>query len=124
MVYDICIIGSGAGAAPIAYELSKAGKKVVILEKGSIYTENDFSKDELAFVRKSVLTPNLKEQYHTIEEFVNKKWVKFPTYETAWNWWNGSLLGGSSNLMSGYFHRLKPKDFKLKMFMEKLKIQI
>jgi choline dehydrogenase-like flavoprotein len=121
MVYDICIIGSGAGAAPIAYELTKAGKKVVILEKGSIYTEDDFSKDELAFVRKSVLTPNLKEQYHTIEEFVNKKWVKFPTYETAWNWWNGSLLGGSSNLMSGYFHRLKPKDFKLKSVYGKTK---
>ena len=33
-MFDICIIGSGAGAGPIAYELTKAGKKVVILEKG------------------------------------------------------------------------------------------
>ena len=24
------------------------------------------------------------------------------------------MVGGSSNLMSGYFHRMKPNDFKLK----------
>ncbi len=114
MLYDICIIGSGAGAGPIAYELTKAGKKVVILEKGSIYNEKDFSKDEIAFVRRNIITPSLKEQYHTIEEFVDNQWMKFPTYETGWSWWNGNILGGSSNFMSGYFHRLKPKDFRLK----------
>ncbi|AXH10941.1 oxidoreductase [Malaciobacter halophilus] len=121
MVYDICIIGSGAGAAPIAYELTKIGKKVLILEKGSIYTKDDFSKDELAFVRKDILTPKLEDEYHTIEELTSQGWKKFPTYETGWNWWNGSLLGGSSNLMSGYFHRLKPKDFKLKTIYGKPK---
>ena len=49
MNYDVCIIGSGAGAGPLAYELSHAGKKVVILEKGDIYSEEDFSKDEIAY---------------------------------------------------------------------------
>ena len=34
--FDICVIGSGAGGGPIAYELSKAGKSVVVLEKGSM----------------------------------------------------------------------------------------
>ena len=32
MMYDVCIVGSGAGAGPVAYELSKAGFKVLILE--------------------------------------------------------------------------------------------
>ena len=112
MMYDVCVIGSGAGAGPIIYELSHAGLKVCVLEKGDIYNEKDFSKDELV-VRRSIYTPNLKEQYHTIEEFVDGSWQKFPTYETGWNFWNGSLLGGSSNFMSGFFHRLKPNDFKL-----------
>jgi len=31
---DICIIGSGAGGAPVAYELGKAGFSVVVLEAG------------------------------------------------------------------------------------------
>ena len=32
---DICIIGSGAGGAPMALELGRAGFKVVVLEKGA-----------------------------------------------------------------------------------------
>lgn len=112
MIYDICVIGSGAGAGPIIYELSKAGLKVCVLEKGDIYDEKDFSKDELV-VRRSIYTPNLKDEYHTIEEFIDDSWHKFPTYETGWSFWNGTLLGGSTNFMSGYFHRLKPNDFKL-----------
>jgi len=112
MIYDVCVIGSGAGAGPIIYELSRAGLKVCVLEKGDIYNEKDFSKDEL-LVRRSIYTPNLKDEYHTIEEFIDGSWHKFPTYETGWSFWNGTLLGGSSNFMSGYFHRLKPNDFKL-----------
>jgi choline dehydrogenase-like flavoprotein len=113
MIYDVCVIGSGAGAGPIIYELSLKGLKVCVLEKGDIYNEKDFSKDEIAVVRRPIYTPNLKDEYHTIEEFINNKWEKFPTYETGWSFWNGNLLGGSSNFMSGYFHRLKPNDFRL-----------
>ena len=114
MIYDVCIIGSGAGAGPIAYTLARSGKKVLILEKGDIYSEKDFSKDEMAYARRDIFTPNLKDEYHVIEEKIDGKWYKFPTYETGWSFWNGNLLGGSSNFMSGYFHRLKPNDFKLK----------
>lgn len=113
MIYDVCVIGSGAGAGPIIYELTKKGLNVCVLEKGDIYKRDDFSKDEIANVRRDLFTPKLEDEYHTIEEFVHNKWTKFPTYESGWNFWNGSLLGGSSNLMSGFFYRLKPKDFKL-----------
>ena len=34
MKYDVCIVGSGAGAGPVIYELSRAGYKLVVLEKG------------------------------------------------------------------------------------------
>lgn len=113
MIYDVCVIGSGAGAGPIIYELSKKGLKICVLEKGDIYNEKDFSKDEIAVVRRPIYTPNLKDEYHTIEENIDGIWEKFPTYETGWSFWNGNLLGGSSNFMSGYFHRLKPNDFRL-----------
>lgn len=113
-MYDICIIGSGAGASPVAHELTLAGAKVCVLEKGGIYSEKDFSKDELAVVRRDIYTPNLKDEYHVIEEKIDGQWYKFPTYETGWSFWNGNILGGSSNFMSGFFYRLKPKDFRLK----------
>jgi len=109
-LFDICIIGSGAGAGPIAYELSKAGKKVVILEKGEFHTREDFSKDEIAYVRRSIVTPNLKDEFHTIVDGDDE----YTTYESGWDFWNGNIVGGSSNFMSGFFHRLHPDDFRLK----------
>ena len=118
MKYDICIVGSGAGAGPIAYELSKAGYKVLVLEKGAWYEKEDFFKDEIAICRRSTLTPRLDEEQHVIEENIDGKWKGTPTSESGWDFWNGNIVGGSSNLMSGYFHRLKPKDFKLKSSYE------
>jgi len=112
-MYDICIIGSGAGAGPIAYELSNAGKKVLILEKGEFYKEEDFSKDEIAFCRRSIVTPKLKDEYHVIEDLEDGSWRATPTYRSGWDFWNGNVVGGSSNFMSGFFHRLHPKDFRL-----------
>ncbi len=62
--FDICIVGSGAGASPVAYSLANAGYKVVVLEKGPWFKTEDFSKDEMAFSRRSVYTPNLKDERH------------------------------------------------------------
>jgi len=115
VTYDICIIGSGAGGSPIAYELSNAGFNVVVLEKGKDYKEEDFNKDELAVCRRDMFTPPLKEEQHVINQRNEDGTVtRFVGSEYSWNFWNGSMVGGSSNLMSGYFHRMKPNDFKLK----------
>jgi len=113
-MYDVCIIGSGAGGSPIAYELSKAGFSVVVLEKGENYREDDFNKDELAVSRRDMFTPPLWEQRHIINEYsASGEFTRYDGEESGWNFWNGSMVGGSSNLMSGYFHRMKPKDFEL-----------
>lgn len=114
MKYDVCIVGSGAGASGVAYVLANAGKKVMMLERGEFYHEKEFSKDEVAYCKRDIVTPNLKESYHTIEDLDNGKWVKTPTYVNESSFFNGNIVGGSSNFMSGYFHRLKPVDFKLK----------
>ena len=114
MKYDVCIIGSGPGASGVAYTLAKEGKKVVMLERGGFYKEKNFSKDEIAYCKRDIVTPNLKESYHTIEDLKEGKWVKTPTYINESSFFNGNIVGGSSNFMSGYFHRLKPVDFKLK----------
>jgi len=111
--YDICIVGSGAGAGPIAYTLSKAGYKVVILEKGPWLKTKDFTKDEITAVRRSVYTPNLMDEPQVFETKEEGKWIAKSNLETGNDFWNGSLVGGSSNFMSGYFHRMKPNDFRL-----------
>jgi len=117
---DVCIVGSGAGASPVAYALSKAGYKVLVLEKGPWFSEDDFYKDELACCRRSVYTPSLKDERHVIEDYDgrdvhgNYQWKAKSTEESGSNFWNGNCVGGSSNFMSGFFYRLKPKDFRLK----------
>lgn len=112
--YDVVIVGSGASGGAVAYTLCKAGYKVAVLEKGRLITRDEFSKDELAYARRDIVTPNLFEEYHTIEEKVGGKWVATPTYESGWSFWNGNIVGGSSNLMSGMLHRMHPDDFRLK----------
>ncbi len=112
--YDICVVGSGAGAGPIIYELSKAGFKVLVLEKGPWLKTEHFSKDELVACRREVYTPNKQDEFHVIESKNDKgEWVSKATKDSNQDYWNGNMVGGSSNLMSAYFHRLKPVDFKL-----------
>jgi len=112
--YDVCVIGSGAGAGPIIYELSKAGFKVIVLEKGPWFRTSDFSKDEMVATRRSVYTPNLKDEPQVIEDLNDDgEWEARSTFDTGRDFWNGNCVGGSTNFMSGYFSRLKPVDFKL-----------
>ena len=109
--FDVCVVGSGAGAAPIIYELSKAGYSVVVLEKGRYFKEKEFFKDEMATSLRQIYTPDLRQEAHVLELPKGDGWSKRSTYRSGWNFWNGSLVGGSSNFMSGFFHRLKPVDF-------------
>lgn len=118
--YDVCIIGSGAGGGPVVLQLSRAGYNVLVLEKGPFLKRDDFYKDELACCRRSVYTPKLEDELHVIEDYDGKdesgnyKWSSESTLESGWDFWNGNMVGGATNLMSGFFHRLKPEDFRLK----------
>ena len=119
MSFDVCIVGSGAGASPVVYTLAKAGAKVLVLEKGPWLTEKEFYKDELAISLRDAYNPKLEDEQHVIEEEYETEdgesyWQGEATSESGWSFWNGTVVGGSSNFMSGYFHRLKPVDFRLK----------
>ena len=110
MTYDVCIVGSGAGAGPVAYKLAAAGHKVVVLEKGPWFSEDQFLKDEIATVRRGAFVPKLSEEPMMVES----KGVAIAGAGGSLNgkFWNGSLVGGSSILMSGFFARFKRDDFR------------
>jgi choline dehydrogenase-like flavoprotein len=111
---DVCIVGSGAGASPIAFELVKEGYRVIVLEKGPWITTEQFNKDELAVTRKQSLRPSVNDEFHiTVRQNSKGEWVEKSTKEGGTSLWNGNMVGGSSNLMSGFFHRMKPSDFQL-----------
>ncbi|SFZ98824.1 Glucose-methanol-choline (GMC) oxidoreductase:NAD binding site [hydrothermal vent metagenome] len=113
-IYDVVIVGSGASGGAVAYTLCKAGYKVAVLEKGRLIKRDEFTKDELSYCRRDLVTPNLFDEYHVIEENVDGKWEGTPTYDSGWSFWNGNIVGGSSNFMSGMLHRMHPDDFRLK----------
>jgi len=113
--FDVCVIGSGAGGGPVAFSLAEAGFSVVVLEKGPWLREPHFTKDELACCRRAVYTPELRDEQHVIEEPDGAGgWQAQATSKSGWSFWNGNCVGGSSNFMSGYFHRLRPVDFRLR----------
>ncbi|MCH2232957.1 MAG: GMC family oxidoreductase [Crocinitomicaceae bacterium] len=114
MKYDVCVVGSGAGAGPVIYELSKAGFNVVVLEKGPWFNTEHFSKDEMVATRRDLYKSDLEGEFHVVESKNDAgEWEAKTTQASGKSYWNGNCVGGSSNFMSAYFHRLKPNDFKL-----------
>jgi choline dehydrogenase-like flavoprotein len=47
---DVCIIGSGAAGGILAYELAKAGRSVLILERGAYVEPREFTEDEVGMI--------------------------------------------------------------------------
>ena len=43
---DVCIVGSGAGGAVLAWELAQQGHTVALLEKGGYHPRTDFNQKE------------------------------------------------------------------------------
>ncbi|MGI0092106.1 MAG: GMC family oxidoreductase [Nitrososphaerales archaeon] len=43
---DVCIIGSGAGGAIVAWEMAEQGRTVILLEKGGYHPREDFDQKE------------------------------------------------------------------------------
>ena len=43
---DVCVIGSGAGGAVLAWEMASQGRSVVLLEKGGYHPRGDFNQKE------------------------------------------------------------------------------
>ncbi|MBT7369911.1 MAG: GMC family oxidoreductase, partial [Gammaproteobacteria bacterium] len=70
---------------------------------------DDFSKDTQLF-RKRVFRSRVKDERHVLlEPEENGGWSE----NTTGRFWGGNIVGGATNFMSGYFHRLKPEDFRL-----------
>ncbi len=112
---DVCVIGSGAGGGPIAQTVSAAGHSVIVLEKGPWLKEEDFFKDEIGDCKRRRFAPHLKDEPHSIEtSSKDGNWSAESTERSGWDFWNAVMVGGGTNLMSGFFLRMKPTDFALR----------
>ncbi len=105
---DVCIVGSGAGGAPLALELGRAGFKVVVLEKGAWYRDGDFVHDEILNSRRNFFMPLPWDEPHLWRLGADQP------YSRSNEAWTANCVGGGTVHMSGYFYRFKPIDFRQK----------
>ncbi len=105
---DAVVVGTGAGGAPVAYELAKAGLSVVLLDKGKRYRDEDFDHDEIRMARRHFFVPSMTDDPHTFRTN--------PTAQATRSiaGWISCLVGGGTVHMAGYFLRMHPVDFKLR----------
>ncbi len=103
---DVVVVGSGAGGAPIALELARAGARVVVLEKGRAVEPKDLAHDELTMCRRNFFVPYPADEPHTVRR--SEKEIAQRTAEG----WTSNIVGGGTVHYSGFFYRLKPSDFR------------
>ncbi len=119
-VYDVAIVGSGAGGGMAAYTLSKAGANVVLLEAGGYYDPAD-----------PKYITQLKWPYESPRRGAGTT-RPFGDFDAAWggweiegepyttkagtefHWFRSRMLGGRTNHWGRISLRFGPDDFKRK----------
>ena len=106
-MFDALVIGSGAGGAVVAHELTKAGMSVCMVEKGPYYQLRDFVHDEVDICRRTFFVPSPADEPNMVA-------LDSAPAEHSANGWISCCVGGGTVHMGGYFFRMTPDDFRLK----------
>jgi choline dehydrogenase-like flavoprotein len=115
---EILVVGSGAGGAMAAYQLTKAGHQVLLLEAGRDYdpkTETPMFKRNFDAPLLAAGTPDKDFGYY--DATVDGGWqVPNEPYTTGegseFMWWRARMLGGRTNHWGRYALRFSEHDFK------------
>lgn len=132
--FDVIVIGSGAGGAPIANVLAQAGRSVLILEKGPLLSAqhqdprglSEFKRDELLAtgsekrIRHPVanqgdsfytshVEPDLNDEPHIYRGADGRDRVTIEGY-------TAQVVGGGTNLYGAVSLRFTPDDFRLRSY--------
>lgn len=97
---DVCIVGAGAAGGVLAYELSKSGVKVVIIEAGPFWNpQTDFASDELTMTHLGWQETRIVSGSNPLQMGHNN---------------SGRGVGGGTTHFTGVFLRLHESDFRTK----------
>lgn len=105
--FDVVVIGSGAGGAPVALTLAQAGLSVLVLEKGPYYGLADFTHDEIDICRRDFFVPFPVDDPHTIRKDGAAK------AELTTEGWISRCVGGGTVHMTGFWYWPHAEDLRL-----------
>ncbi|MBN2038141.1 MAG: GMC family oxidoreductase [Chitinispirillaceae bacterium] len=104
-LFDVCVVGSGAGGAPAAHALAKRGLDVVLVDRGPDYDRRALNKDELSVCRMPLFRPGN-------EKGMREIWYGDGPPVYGDHLWPAVCVGGGTMIMSGFFFRMHKRDFR------------
>jgi len=118
-VYDVAIVGSGAGGGMAAYMLTKAGARVALLEAGAMWDplkDGAMLKWPYDSPRRGAATR--ERPFGEFDGCIGGWQIDGEPYTTApgtqFNWWRARMLGGRTNHWGRISLRFGPYDFRRK----------
>ncbi len=116
-MYDVCIVGSGAGGGMAAYTLTQAGANVVMLEAGpEWYSTRDSTMLRWNYdsPRRGASTPD--RPFGEFDACIGGWSIEGEPYTraegTKFDWWRARMLGGRTNHWGRISLRFGPEDFR------------